>query len=153
MTLKKQSIRSNFKKNPQAKIIVTGCAAQIDPAKYSKMPEVAMVIGNNEKLKKESYQNIFDKKTDAGQNINQNQTILHQDKLFFKNQNQDGNHEKILVNDIMSVQENEVLVKITSAGTISIPKQFRKFMDVQKGEYVKMILGKDRLIVRKVTIV
>ena len=52
----------------------------------------------------------------------------------------------------MSVQENEVLVKITSAGTISIPKQFRKFMDVQKGEYVKMILRKDRLIVRKVTI-
>ena len=52
----------------------------------------------------------------------------------------------------MSVQENEVLVKITSAGTISIPKQFRKFMDVQKGEYVKMILGKDRLIVRKVII-
>ena len=52
----------------------------------------------------------------------------------------------------MSVQENEVLVKITSAGTISIPKQFRKFMDVQKGEYVKMILGKDRLMVRKVTI-
>ena len=53
----------------------------------------------------------------------------------------------------MSVQDNEVLVKITSAGTISITKQFRKFMDVQKGEYVKMILGKDRLIVRKVTII
>ena len=53
----------------------------------------------------------------------------------------------------MSVQENEVLVKITSAGTISIPKQFRRFMDVQKGEYVKMILEKDGLIVRKVTII
>jgi AbrB family looped-hinge helix DNA binding protein len=53
----------------------------------------------------------------------------------------------------MSVQENEVLIKITSVGTISIPKQFRKFMDVQKGEYVKMILEKDRLIVRKVTII
>ena len=52
----------------------------------------------------------------------------------------------------MSVQENEVLVKITSAGTISIPKQFRKFMDIQKGEYVKMILGKDRIIIRKVVI-
>ena len=52
----------------------------------------------------------------------------------------------------MSTQENEVLVKITSAGTISIPKQFRKFMDFQKGEYVKVILGNDRLIVRKVTI-
>ena len=53
----------------------------------------------------------------------------------------------------MSVQENEVLVKITSAGTISIPKQFRRFMDVQKGEYVKIILEKDGLIVKKVTII
>jgi len=52
----------------------------------------------------------------------------------------------------VSVQDNEVLVKITSAGTISIPKQFRKFMDLQKGEYVKLILGKDRLIVRKIII-
>ncbi len=55
-------------------------------------------------------------------------------------------------NQFMSVQDNEVLVKITSAGTISIPKQFRKYMDVQKGEYVKLILGKDRLIVRKIVI-
>jgi len=52
----------------------------------------------------------------------------------------------------MSINENEVLVKITSAGTISIPKQFRKYMDIQKGEYVKVILGKDRLLIRKVTI-
>ena len=56
-------------------------------------------------------------------------------------------------NDNMSVQENAVLVKITAAGTISIPKQYRKFMDIQKGEYVKIILEKDRLVVRKVTIV
>ena len=55
-------------------------------------------------------------------------------------------------NSNMSVNENEVLVKITSAGTISIPKQFRKYMDIQKGKYVKVILGKDRLLVRKVTI-
>ena len=55
-------------------------------------------------------------------------------------------------NQFMSVQDNEVLVKITSGGTISIPKQFRKYMDVQKGEYVKLILGKDRLIVRKIVI-
>jgi len=52
----------------------------------------------------------------------------------------------------MSVQENEVLVKITSVGTISIPKQFRRYMDIQKGDYVKLILGNDRLIVRKITI-
>jgi len=52
----------------------------------------------------------------------------------------------------MSVNENEGLVKITSAGTSSIPKQFRNYMDIQKGEYVKVILGKDQLLVRKVTI-
>ncbi len=52
----------------------------------------------------------------------------------------------------MSVNDNEILVKITSAGTISIPKQFRKYMDIQKGEYVKIILGKDRLLIRKVII-
>ncbi len=46
----------------------------------------------------------------------------------------------------------EVLVKITSAGTISLPKQFRRYMDMQKGDYVKVIMGKDGLIVRKVVI-
>jgi AbrB family looped-hinge helix DNA binding protein len=58
----------------------------------------------------------------------------------------------LIYNNYMSVQENEVLVKITSAGTISIPKQFRKYMDVQKGEYVKIIFDNNRLIVRKITI-
>ena len=58
----------------------------------------------------------------------------------------------LIYNNYMSVQENEVLVKITSAGTISIPKQFRKYMDVQKGEYIKIIFDNDRLIVRKITI-
>ena len=52
----------------------------------------------------------------------------------------------------MSVEENEVLVKITSAGTVSIPKQFRKHMDVQKGEYVKLTLENGRMVVRKITI-
>ncbi len=54
----------------------------------------------------------------------------------------------------MSVDNDyeETLVKITSAGTISLPKQFRKYMDMQKGDYVKVIMGKDSLIVRKVVI-
>lgn len=52
----------------------------------------------------------------------------------------------------MSVEENEVLVKITSAGTVSIPKQFRKHLDVQKGEYVKLVLENDRMVMRKITI-
>ena len=45
-----------------------------------------------------------------------------------------------------------MLVKITSAGTISIPKQFRKYMDVQKGEYVRVVLKEDHLVVSKAVI-
>jgi AbrB family looped-hinge helix DNA binding protein len=52
----------------------------------------------------------------------------------------------------MSIQQNEELVKITSGGTISIPKQFRKFLELQKGDYVKIIIDQDHLIVRKVLI-
>ena len=52
----------------------------------------------------------------------------------------------------METDYQEVLVKISSAGTISLPKTYRKYMDMQKGDYVKVILGKDRLIVRKVLI-
>ncbi|HEU0070166.1 MAG TPA: tRNA (N(6)-L-threonylcarbamoyladenosine(37)-C(2))-methylthiotransferase MtaB [Alphaproteobacteria bacterium] len=51
----RQTIRKKRRENPDAKIIVTGCAAQIDPAKFSAMPEVDHVIGNAEKMKAESY--------------------------------------------------------------------------------------------------
>ena len=46
----RQSIRRARRENPAAKIIVTGCAAQIDPARYAAMDEVDRVIGNEEKL-------------------------------------------------------------------------------------------------------
>ena len=52
----------------------------------------------------------------------------------------------------MTVQQNEELVKITSGGSISIPKQFRKYLELQKGDYVKVILSENRLIVKKISI-
>ncbi len=52
----------------------------------------------------------------------------------------------------MSSENQEVLVKITPAGTISIPKQFRKYMDLQKGDYVKVVLEGDSMIVKKARI-
>ncbi len=48
--------------------------------------------------------------------------------------------------------QNEMLVKITSAGTVSIPKQFRKHMDMQKGDYVKIVLGVEGIIIKKISI-
>jgi AbrB family looped-hinge helix DNA binding protein len=52
----------------------------------------------------------------------------------------------------MLVGRDEFLVKITSAGTVSIPKQFRRHMDIQKGDYVKIVLEDGRLVIRKVSI-
>lgn len=51
----RQAIRRARKNNPQAKIIVTGCSAQIDPQTYAQMAEVDQVIGNDLKLKAETW--------------------------------------------------------------------------------------------------
>ena len=52
----RQSIRKIKKENPNAKIVVTGCSAQIDPNTWLKMEEVSHVIGNLEKTKKEFWE-------------------------------------------------------------------------------------------------
>lgn len=71
----KQTIRRAKRDNPNAKIIVSGCAAQIDPQSFADMEEVEKVIGNNEKTKPETYQGLL------------------------------LNEERIIVDDILSVKE------------------------------------------------
>ncbi|MBL4787516.1 MAG: tRNA (N(6)-L-threonylcarbamoyladenosine(37)-C(2))-methylthiotransferase MtaB [Kordiimonadaceae bacterium] len=51
----RQSIRRMKRERPNTPIIVTGCAAQIDPKQFSEMPEVTSVIGNQEKLEAKSF--------------------------------------------------------------------------------------------------
>ncbi len=51
----RQSIRRLRRERPHAHIIVTGCAAQIEPERFAAMPEVNRVLGNEEKLRPESY--------------------------------------------------------------------------------------------------
>ena len=72
----RQAIRRARRERPDAKIIVTGCAAQIDPGRFAAMDEVDHVIGNQEKL---------EAKTFAGFGV-------------------EGT-ERVKVNDIMSVTE------------------------------------------------
>ncbi len=50
----RQAIRRARRERPDAEIIVTGCAAQIDPQSFAAMPEVSRVIGNTEKMRAES---------------------------------------------------------------------------------------------------
>jgi threonylcarbamoyladenosine tRNA methylthiotransferase MtaB len=72
----RQAIRKARREDPSRRIIVTGCAAQVDPGSYAAMPEVDAVLGNAEKLTAAAY-------ADFGI----------------------GACEKIRVNDIMSVAE------------------------------------------------
>ena len=51
----RQNIRRVKRERPDAKIIVTGCAAQTEPATFSRMPEVDRVIGNAFKTSPESW--------------------------------------------------------------------------------------------------
>ena len=51
----RQTIRKLRRENPQAKIIVTGCSAQVSSAKLANMLEVDMVLGNKEKKEIEKY--------------------------------------------------------------------------------------------------
>lgn len=51
----RQAIRKLARERPDVRIVVTGCAAQIDPAKWSALPNVDRVLGNEDKLKPESW--------------------------------------------------------------------------------------------------
>ena len=46
----RQAIRRAHRQRPSAKILVTGCAAELEPASFANMPEVSRVVGNASKL-------------------------------------------------------------------------------------------------------
>ncbi|GER07886.1 tRNA (N(6)-L-threonylcarbamoyladenosine(37)-C(2))-methylthiotransferase MtaB [Iodidimonas muriae] len=72
----RQAIRRARRARPDAKLIVTGCGAQVDPAMFSEMAEVDHVIGNAEKMQAKSFADLAI-----------------------------GGAEKVQVNDIFSVTE------------------------------------------------
>jgi threonylcarbamoyladenosine tRNA methylthiotransferase MtaB len=51
----RQAIRRARRERPDAKIVVSGCAAQVDPKSFGGMPEVDLVLGNEEKLQPNAY--------------------------------------------------------------------------------------------------
>jgi threonylcarbamoyladenosine tRNA methylthiotransferase MtaB len=50
-----QTIRRLRRERPDARIVVTGCAAQVEPARFAGMAEVDAVIGNAEKMRAETF--------------------------------------------------------------------------------------------------
>jgi len=55
----RQAIRRIARERPDAKLIVTGCAAQVEPGRFQKMTEVSAVIGNHEKMKPAPWRDLF----------------------------------------------------------------------------------------------
>jgi threonylcarbamoyladenosine tRNA methylthiotransferase MtaB len=56
----RQTIRRMAREKPQSRIVVTGCAAQVEPEMFSAMPEVAQVLGNEEKMSAQSFMRLND---------------------------------------------------------------------------------------------
>lgn len=95
----RQEARKAIKNNPGKKVIVTGCAAQINPDQFKDIEGVSLVLGNDKKNDESSYV-----------------------KASFI-----GEHEKIKVNDIMTVKE-------TSHQMISsFDGKSRAFIQIQNG--------------------
>ncbi len=58
----RQAIRRLKRERPQARIVVTGCAAQTNPAGFAAMPEVDRIVGNDAKMRRETWaeaQHVF----------------------------------------------------------------------------------------------
>ena len=99
----RQMIRRLKRENPRRPILVTGCAAQVEPQTYAAMREVDAVLGNREKLSADSY---------AG---------------FGRGDFGVAGSERIKVNDIMSVRET------ASQMVDHFEGRTRAFLQVQNG--------------------
>jgi len=129
----RNSIRKTRKENPEAKIVVTGCAAQIDPAKYAKMDEIDLVLGNVEKTDPQNYSKIGSEEVAHQILQNQDSDIAHKDRLFFESRKEsaeflsENETSKIVVNDIMSVKD-------TAPQLVSyFEEKTRAFLEIQNG--------------------
>jgi threonylcarbamoyladenosine tRNA methylthiotransferase MtaB len=94
----RQTIRKLRRENPDAKIIVTGCSAQVNAESYTKMTEVDAVIGNDDKMKIDTYTGL-----------------------------KAPGHERLKINDIMSVTETALHLVSGFDG------KARAFVQVQNG--------------------
>ena len=104
----KQTIRRIARERPDVRIVVTGCAAQINPSEFAEMNNVSLVLGNHDKMQSENWKRL---------NVPEGQTAdfgLDTD-------------EKIIVNDIMSVKE--------TAGHLigGMRGRVRAFIQIQNG--------------------
>ncbi len=105
----RQSVRRARRENPNARVIVTGCAAQTTPDEFAAMPEADVVIGNREKLDPAEWRALSDRALS-------DRTLSNGDDTT-----------PLRVNDIMAVRDaSEHLID-------SYGERARAFLQVQTG--------------------
>src|SRR5712671_6524902 len=103
----RQAIRRLKRQRPAARIVVTGCAAQTEPGTFAKMAEVALVLGNEDKVSARTWRNSRNLLAGSSSGL--------------------ATEEKVVVNDIMAVTE-------TAAHLIDgLEGRARAFVQVQNG--------------------
>lgn len=102
----RQAVRRAVRENPEASIIVTGCAAQVNPESFAKIDGVTCIIGNAEKM---------------------NAQIFNPNTLL-------SGSEKIRVNDIMDLTEHAPqLLSGANSKDEKRQRRTRAFVQVQNG--------------------
>jgi threonylcarbamoyladenosine tRNA methylthiotransferase MtaB len=103
----RQAVRKLKRQRPDTPVVVTGCAAQTEPESFAQMPEVALVLGNEEKISPQAWREHREALTRVSFGL--------------------AAEEKIAVNDIMAVRE-------TAAHLIDgLEGRVRAFVQVQNG--------------------
>jgi threonylcarbamoyladenosine tRNA methylthiotransferase MtaB len=103
----RQTIRRLRREQPAARILVTGCAAQTEPETFAEMPEVDLVLGNEEKISAKLWPEV--------------RVVLDSTSFGL------GREEKVRVNDIMAVKETALhLIE-------GLDGRARAFVQVQNG--------------------
>ncbi|MFM2199990.1 MAG: hypothetical protein RL769_43 [Pseudomonadota bacterium] len=153
------SVKKARKNNPNAKIVLTGCLAQINPQKFAQMPEIDLVLGNSEKSLSQSYdfskknfdpENNVNNKIDSLNSLNNNKDSsqdsttnivnsnktninLHQDQIFKTEiTKQNGFFEE---KNSQKIKVNDIMsIKDTAPQLVSyFDDQTRAFLEIQNG--------------------
>ncbi len=120
----RQAIRRARRARPSARIVVTGCAAQVEPDRFAAMPEVNRVVGNAEKLAPFAFSAFPRHSRESG---NPAAFDPAQEKLDPRFRGGDGNLAEVRVSDIMAVRQTAPHL------VTGFAERARAFVEVQNG--------------------
>jgi threonylcarbamoyladenosine tRNA methylthiotransferase MtaB len=112
----RQAIRRAKRARPEAEVVVTGCAAQVEPETFAAMPEVTRVVGNKEKLEAQSFARMPKSLGGSSRSLSGAETLAYPEMPA-----------EIRVSDIMTVRE------IAPHLLTGFSERSRAFVEVQNG--------------------